>query len=98
MIKEYKSRSLVFFSSRENIGKSKGLLVLAKELNIPLQSSIKLDDLRETLAKHAAFQQVPMALLLKDSIFWILSFSADETRKACVCLQCEDSIRPEIPL
>ncbi|CAF2556502.1 unnamed protein product [Rotaria sp. Silwood2] len=45
-----------FFSSGENKGKSKGLLVLAKELKLDVDNNIKLDDLQRLLSNHSAFK------------------------------------------
>lgn len=47
-----------FFPSGEHKGKSKGLFILAKELNIMVPDSIKLDALKEIMSKHRAFQSV----------------------------------------
>ncbi len=49
-----------YFSSGENKGKSKGLLVLAKELKLPVQDSMRLGDLINVLATHRAFQNVSL--------------------------------------
>ena len=57
-----------FFSSGEHEGKSKGLFILAKELNIPISNSIKLADLREIVGKHVAFQQVSLSSLFLNKI------------------------------
>ena len=45
-----------FFTGGENNGKSKGLLVLAKELNLVVPDKIKLNELRNLLSAHSAFQ------------------------------------------
>lgn len=45
-----------YFTKGENKGKSKGLLVLAKELKLAIRDDIKLDDLRQELSKHQAFK------------------------------------------
>ena len=45
-----------FFTGGENKGKSKGLLVLAKELSLVVPDKIKLDELRNLLSAHSAFQ------------------------------------------
>lgn len=47
-----------FFETGEHKGKSKGLLQLANDLQVPVQSSIKLPELRALLSKHPAFQNV----------------------------------------
>jgi transposase len=47
-----------FFTNGENKDKSKGLLVLAKELKLPVHDKIKLDDLRNLFMPHSAFQSV----------------------------------------
>jgi transposase len=47
-----------FFTSGENKGKSNGLLVLAKELKLAVHHRIKLDELRNLLARHSAFRNV----------------------------------------
>jgi len=49
-----------YFSSGDNKGKSKGLLVLAKELKLPVQDSMRLGDLINVLATHQAFQNVSL--------------------------------------
>lgn len=46
------------FQSGPDQGKSKGLLEIARELEIKLPSKIKLDDLRELLSHHPAFKSV----------------------------------------
>jgi transposase len=45
-----------FYTSGENKGKSKGLFVLAKELKLAVPNKIKLDELRNLLSLHSAFQ------------------------------------------
>jgi transposase len=47
-----------FFNDGENKGKSKGLLVLAKELKLVVPDRVKLGDLRNLLLVHSAFQNV----------------------------------------
>ena len=47
-----------FFESGEHKGKSKGLLELTNNLQVPIYSSIKLSELRVLLLKHLAFQNV----------------------------------------
>lgn len=47
-----------FFQSGPHKGKSKGLIELAKELEIKLPPKIKLDELRELLSDHPAFKTV----------------------------------------
>ena len=47
-----------FFIGGESKGKSKGLLVLAKELDLVVPDKIKLDELRKLLSTHSAFQNV----------------------------------------
>ncbi len=47
-----------FFTDGLNKGKSKGLLVLAKELKLSVSDRIKLGDLRNLLLTHSAFQNV----------------------------------------
>lgn len=54
-----------YFASGEHIGKSKGLLNLARELQIQVQDTIKLNELREILGKHPAFQNVNTCLLTR---------------------------------
>ncbi|CAF1384088.1 unnamed protein product [Adineta ricciae] len=46
------------FTTGEYRGKTKGLLVLAKDLGVDVHPSIKLVDLRALLAQHPAFQNV----------------------------------------
>jgi transposase len=47
-----------FFTDGLNKGKSKGLLMLAKELKLSVPDRIKLGDLRNLLLTHSAFQNV----------------------------------------
>jgi hypothetical protein len=47
-----------YFQSGPDQGKSKGLLELAKELEVNLPSKIKLDNLRDLLSDHPAFKTV----------------------------------------
>lgn len=47
-----------YFTHGEHQGKSKGLLNLARELNIDVPDSIKLNDLKNILAQHRSFQNV----------------------------------------
>ena len=47
-----------YFENDEHKGKSKGLLRLANDLQVPIHSSIKLSELRTILSKHPAFQNV----------------------------------------
>ena len=46
------------FTSGEHKGKSKGLLILAKELNLNVDDKIKLDDLHRILSNHPAFKNI----------------------------------------
>ena len=46
------------FTSGAQKGQSKGLLQIAKELNVPVQPKIKLNELRTILGQHAAFKTV----------------------------------------
>ncbi|CAF4706191.1 unnamed protein product, partial [Didymodactylos carnosus] len=41
-----------------NKGKSKGLVEVSKELGVQLPAKVKLDEIREILSKHRAFQNV----------------------------------------
>lgn len=47
-----------YFQSGSNQGKSKGLLEIAKELQLKLAPTIKLQDLQKLLADHPAFKNV----------------------------------------
>ena len=47
-----------FFQHGENKGISKGLVELCKELGVQLPSKVKLEEIREILSKHRAFQNV----------------------------------------
>lgn len=47
-----------YFTSGKNRGKSKGLLILAKELKIKVPNNIKLGALKQLLSLHKAFQNV----------------------------------------
>ena len=47
-----------YFENCEHKGKSKRLLHLANDLQVPIHSSIKLSELRALLSKHPAFQNV----------------------------------------
>ena len=50
-----------YFKDGPNKGKSKGLVELCRDLGVALPQKIKLHEVRETLAKHPAFQNVSMA-------------------------------------
>ena len=50
-----------YFKDGPNKGKSKGLMELFRDLGVALPQTIKLHQVRETLAKHPAFQNVSMA-------------------------------------
>ena len=50
-----------YFKDGPNKGKSKGLVELCRDLGVVLPQKIKLHEVRETLAKHPAFQNVSMA-------------------------------------
>lgn len=54
-----------YFQSGPNQGKSKGLLAIAKELELVIPSTIKLVDLQKMLANHPAFQIVRYQLFQK---------------------------------
>lgn len=47
-----------YFKSGPNSGRSKGLLEIAKELNIQIMAKIKLEELRRKLDQHPAFRNV----------------------------------------
>jgi len=47
-----------FFKEGENKGKSKGLVELCKDLGVQLPPKIKLEEIRELLSEHPAFQNV----------------------------------------
>ena len=47
-----------YFLQGEHKGKSKGLVELSKDLNVPISSSIKLAEIRNTFSSHLAFQNV----------------------------------------
>ena len=47
-----------YFANGEHRGKSKGLLMLAKDLSISVDPPVKLAELRTILTSHAAFQKV----------------------------------------
>ena len=47
-----------YFQSGPNQGKSKGLLAIAKELDIKMPPTIKLQGLQKLLADHPAFKMV----------------------------------------
>ena len=46
----------LFFQDGANIGKSKGLKEISKELGFSLDPKIKLSELKTILSKHKAFQ------------------------------------------
>ena len=54
-----------YFASGEHRGKSKGLLMLAKDLGVSVDPSVKLAELRTILTSHAAFRRFP------DSKTWL---------------------------
>ena len=54
-----------YFQSGPNQGKSKGLLAIAKELELVIPQTIKLGDLQKMLANHPAFQTVRYQSLWK---------------------------------
>jgi hypothetical protein len=52
-------------------GLSKGLLILAKELKVPIRENVNLNELKKILNEHPAFQNVsfafiPLSLYLSD--------------------------------
>ena len=47
-----------YFQNGPNYGKSKGLMHLAKDLEVKVPSKIKLEDLRTLLSDHPAFKTV----------------------------------------
>ena len=47
-----------YFLQVEHKGKSKGLVELSKDLNMPISSSMKLAEIRNILSSHPAFQNV----------------------------------------
>ncbi|CAF5100162.1 unnamed protein product, partial [Rotaria sp. Silwood1] len=47
-----------YFKQGTNKDKSKGLVELCKELGVQLPAKIKLDEIREILSKHRAFQNL----------------------------------------
>ena len=47
-----------YFTSGQNCGKSKGLVELAKDLNVPLTAQMTLSEIRALLSSHPAFQNV----------------------------------------
>jgi hypothetical protein len=52
-----------YFKDGENKGKSKGLIEICKDLGIQLPPKIKLEEIRELLSGHPAFQNVSEAVL-----------------------------------
>ena len=48
-----------YFANGEHRGKSKGLLMLSKDLSVSVHQPVKLTELRTILANHPAFQKVP---------------------------------------
>jgi hypothetical protein len=55
-----------YFNSGPHKKKSKGLLQLAKELNVVLPLKCSLPQLRELLSKHPAFQVVNNKFIFKN--------------------------------
>ena len=53
-----KNKIECYFKGGENDGKSKGLLILARELKFTIPDSILLPELKQLLAQHKAFQNV----------------------------------------
>ena len=47
-----------YFSSGEHKGKSKGLLILARELQLEVDDRIKLGDLHRIFSRHVAFKNI----------------------------------------
>lgn len=52
-----------FFEGGAHKGKSKGLMVLAKELGVKVPNNVKLAELKRLLSSHDAFQQVGVVSL-----------------------------------
>ena len=50
---------IVLFCEWEHRGKLKGLFMLAKDLGVSVDPSVKLAEFRTILASHSAFQKVP---------------------------------------
>lgn len=82
-----------YFSSGANKGKSKGLLVLAKELKLPIQDSMRLGDLINVLATHRAFQNVSLIFNLF-SLTITLLYLGEQIGKIGLEIQYENHIYP----
>ena len=59
-----------YFKRGPNKGMSKGLLEIAKELNVLMPKACKLDQLRSLLSQHRAFQNVSITFHLLKIIFF----------------------------
>ena len=55
---EQPNKYLVIFQMAKHKGKSKGLLILAKELKVDVDDKIKLVELHQALSNHPAFRNV----------------------------------------
>ena len=60
-----------YFTTGEDKGKSKGLLIVAKELKIKVPANVKLEELKRLLSSHKAFQNV--RLLFGLSVDFLIS-------------------------
>ncbi|CAF4216902.1 unnamed protein product, partial [Adineta steineri] len=54
----FNNQLIVFFKRGSNKGLSKGLLQIAKELNVPLPKACKLHELRGFLSQYRAFRNI----------------------------------------
>ena len=64
-----------YFKGGENRGKSKGLVELCKDLGVHLPAKIKLDEIRDILSQHRAFQNVSEILLLCSKTLNLMSYA-----------------------
>jgi hypothetical protein len=89
-----------YFQSGPHKGESKGLLEIAKELEIKMSSKIKLDDLRELLSDHPAFKNVRNSLLYNvfEKDYRVTFFLGFTSRAAGRKVWCNNKILSQVPL
>jgi hypothetical protein len=71
-----KNKIECYFKGGENDGKSKGLLILARELKLKIPDSILLPELKQLLEQHKAFQNVRRLFFLSPlfAVFYCCHF------------------------
>lgn len=92
-----------YFTNGANKGKSKGLLILAKELQIKVPPDVKLKELKRLLSGHKAFQNVgrlycSFVFLIISSFLFCKLLPGVKTGNNCKAIRCDYYVCSKVPL